>query len=46
MLSGKSDVFKNERGFIKKGEIKNPPPHNRNISIIFLSINLTVTTPY
>jgi hypothetical protein len=28
MLSRKSAVIKNERGFIKKGEINNPPPHN------------------
>jgi hypothetical protein len=34
MLSGKSAVIKNERGFIKKGEIKNPS-HNRKILIPF-----------
>jgi hypothetical protein len=39
-------LIKNERGFIKKGEIKNPPAHKRKILIIFLFINLTVTTPY
>jgi hypothetical protein len=43
MLSGKSVVIKDERGFVKKREIKNHPSREK-YKLLFLST--TVTTLY